>query len=354
MAKELLDELDQICRIDMAGMLGVVERTPEMLAEIEKIIPVIPFKKVGKIGNIVIAGMGGSAIAGDIAAELLTLKCSVPINVCRGYLLPAYVDPSTLFIATSYSGDTEEVLTLLKEAEKKKAKIACITSGGKLKEIAEKNKYPLFVIPGGFQPRAALPFILVPLFRIFEKLGFYPSLPQEIKEAIALLKDLKNEYNSQNPLRTNPVKQLAKKLAGKTPIIFGSVGTTNSAALRFKDQFNENGKITALNCAFPELNHNDIVNFAALKRGEHNFSLIILRDSLDGERIKKRIEITKSIISSSIGGVNEIFSQGRGMFAKAMSLVLFADFLSVYSALLKEVDPSRIDPIIRLKKEMSR
>ena len=169
-----------------------------------------------------------------------------------------------------------------------------------------------------------------------------------------MLKELNSEYGHKNPLRSNLAKQLARKIAGKTPIIFGSAGTTGSAALRFKDQFNENGKITAFNCVFPELNHNDIVNFAALKRGEHNFALIILRDSLDGERIKKRIEITKSIISNPFGGVNELFSQGRSALAKVMSLIIYADFLSVYSALLQGNDPSRIDPIIRLKKELSR
>ncbi len=229
-----------------------------------------------------------------------------------------------------------------------------MTSGGKLKELAEARKFPFYLIPAGLQPRAALPYLFIPLIVGLVKAGVVPDMSAEIKEAAGLLAKLKDEYGPAKPARVNPAKQLAKKLAGRLPVIFGAGGTTGAAALRFKCQLNENGKVTALLNVFPELNHNEIVNLAALKREAHNFSLVVLRDEDDNERIKKRIEITKSLLVRQLGGVSEIASQGKGQLARLFSLVMFGDFVSVYTALLKETDPTPVEAIGRLKKELSR
>jgi len=351
--REDLDHREVISEIDRSDMLGVVGRMPEMISQAEKFSAGVSLPKINKISQVVVTGMGGSAIAGDIAADLFFKKAKVPILSNRGYLLPEFVSSETLFFALSYSGETEEVLSSVKEAEKRGAAIVCITSGGKLKEIAENKKYPLFLIPTGYQPRSALPYLLVPLLAILEKQGVAASL-EGIQETVALLQKLRDEYGPQKPARSNPAKQLAKKLVGKIPLIFGSTGTTAAAALRIKTQFNENSKVAAIFNLFPELNHNEIVNLSALKRENHNFAWLVLRDDSDNERVKKRIEITKSLLGRQLGGVNEMVAQGKSPLTKIWSLILFGDYLSVYLAILQEIDPTPVEIISRFKKELMR
>ncbi|HVN67181.1 MAG TPA: bifunctional phosphoglucose/phosphomannose isomerase [Candidatus Sulfotelmatobacter sp.] len=351
---ELLDSEEAIGKIDTRGMLGVVARLPEMVAEAERFADGVTVAKKGEIDKVVVLGMGGSAIAGDLAADLLYKKCPVPIITNRQYTLPEYVGEKSLIVALSYSGDTEETLSAAREAERRKLPLICVTSGGKLKELAEKGRYPLFLIPTGYQPRAALPFMLVPLLVALAKLGIIPPVADEIRETGALLQKLVNEYGLARPARNNPVKQAAKKMLGKVPVLFGSVGTTGGAATRLKTQLNENSKMTALVGLFPELDHNEIVNLAELKREAHNFSLLVLRDEEDNERVKKRIEITKSLVTRQVGGVSEIVSQGKNKLARLFSLIIYGDFLSVYLALLQGIDPTPVEVITRLKREMSR
>lgn len=355
MAKlELLDDQEAISKIDTAGMLRTVGRLPEMIAEAERLTAYVSLPAPRRYSQVLVLGMGGSAIAGDLAADLFFKKSGAPIITSRHYCLPQYVASDTLVFALSYSGNTEETLAAVKEADKKGATIVCVTSGGKLKELAETKKYPFYLIPSGLQPRAALPYLFIPLIVGLGNLKVVPAMTEEMRESASLLQKLKEEFGPAKPARVNQVKQLAKKIAGKLPVIFGAAGTTGAAALRLKCQLNENGKITALLNVFPELNHNEIVNLGALKRESHNFSLVILRDEDDNERIKKRIEITKSLLVRQLGGVSEITSQGRSVLARLFSLVMFGDFLSVYAALLKETDPTPVEAIERLKKELTR
>jgi glucose/mannose-6-phosphate isomerase len=351
---EILDSEEAVRGLDRSGMLSVVSRLPEMIGQAERFSAGISLSAPGKISQVMVLGLGGSAIAGDIASDVLFKRAKVPILTNRQYTLPEFVGPETFIFALSYSGETEEVLSAVKEAERRGSKVVCITSGGKLKEIAENKKHPLFLIPTGYQPRAALPFMLIPLLTALEKVGMVPPLAPEIKGAITLLSKLRDEFGTARPARINAVKQFARKLMGKIPIIFGSSGTTGAAALRFKTQLNENSKLTAHVSLFPELDHNEIVNLAALKRDEHDFFLIVLRDEDDGERVKKRIEITKSILSRQLGGFSEIVSQGKSPLARVFSLIMFCDFVSVYLAVLRGIDPTPVEAIARLKKEMTR
>ena len=355
MAKlELLDNIEAIGKIDTAGMLPTVGRLPDMIVEAERLTAYVSLPAPRRYGQVLVLGMGGSAIAGDLSADLFAKKAGAPIITNRNYTLPQYVSSETLVFALSYSGNTEETLSAVKEADKKGAQIVCVTSGGKLKEFAEARKIPFYLIPAGYQPRAALPYMFIPLIVGLTNLKVIPAQAEELKEAVALLNKLKDEWGPAKPARLNQVKQLAKKLAGKLPVIFGASGTTGAAALRLKDQLNENSKVTAILDLFPELNHNQIVNLAAVKRESHDLALVVLRDEDDNERIKKRIEITKSLLVRQLGGANEIASQGKSPLARLFSLIMFGDFLSVYLAILKETDPTPVEAIGRLKKELSR
>jgi len=350
---KLLDHKEEINKIDREGMLGVVSKTPELLVSARELAPKGSLPKIKKIKHIVVCGMGGSAIAGNILADLLLDKVNVPIYINRNYKLPSFVGKDTLVFALSYSGNTEETLSAVACVAKAQARIICITSGGKLKKLAEEKRYPYYLIPAGYQPRAALPYLLVPFLNSLDSMGIIAETQKGLDEAIILLKKLREEYGVDCPLRNNPVKQLGQKLLAKIPFIFATTGTT-AAGLRFKTQFNENSKMTALFNVFPELNHNEIVNLSVLKRAEHNFALLFLRDEEDNERIKKRMEITKSLLGRQLGGVHEVWSRGKFPLARILSLIYFGDFLSVYLALLQEIDPTPVAVISRLKRELSR
>lgn len=345
----VLDDQAKRNSIDRSDMLGAVASLPQMLQEAEKIGNLMDLRKIKKPNQVVVAGMGGSAIGGDIAASLFP---DIPLTVNRGYALPKFVNDKTLVIAVSYSGNTEEVLFCLKEAKQLKLPVICITSGGKLAEVAEQEKYVLVEVKPNLQPRSALPYLCLPLLMILEKLGKDANLKAQIRETVELLGTLKEEYAREE--RGNEVKQLAKKLQGKIPIIFASQGNTEAVGLRLKTQFNENSKTTAHLSLFPELNHNEIVNLAELRRGQHNFALILLRDEEDTVRVQKRIEITKSLIGANLGGVNEMVSRGKSRLTRLFSLIYFGDFLSVYLAILLGIDPTPVEVIQRLKKEMQR
>ncbi|MFH1542271.1 MAG: bifunctional phosphoglucose/phosphomannose isomerase [bacterium] len=347
---EILDNLSEIKRLDPAGMLATVVALPDQLLQAYESAAEIKLPKLKKFSQIIVCGMGGSAISGNIISNLLGNR----VLVNRHYDLPDFVDAKTLVLALSYSGNTEETLSAVKQALKCQAQIVCVTSGGELKKIAAANELPVIPVPAGFQPRAALAFLLISALVALAKLGVVKNLEKEVKESAALLKTLGSSYLPETILKNNPVKQVAKKIFGKIPVILATSGTTEAAGLRLKTQLNENSKLTALFNVFPELNHNEIVNLAALKKGEHNFALILLRDSADSERIKKRIEITKSLIGGQLGGITEIESQGASPLSRTLSLIYFGDLLSVYLAFLQEIDPTPVAVIERLKKELCR
>jgi len=348
----ILDNVASFKEVDVSNMFGAVCDFADMLSCAYESSKTTAVSVPNKIEGIVISGMGGSAISGDIAKALFEKDLDIPIEVNRNYSLPKYVKSDHLLIALSYSGNTEETLSSLKEAESRRMRVIAVTSGGALLSHAKGRGYPVFVCPAGLQPRAALAHMLVPILTSVEKLGFGKGLSEEIEGAIKGLKRLKGDFVKE--FRANPVKQLAAKILGKTPVIFATEGLTKPAASRLVAQLNENAKTVAHMAVFPELNHNEMVGFGALKKGEHNFSAILLRDEEDSERMKKRIEATKSFIGGELGGFTEIASVGEGRLLRVLSLILFGDFLSVYLAVLKGVDPTRVEMIEKLKRELSR
>lgn len=331
-------------------MLDVVANMPEMLLGALERSKDISLPKTENIKQVVFAGMGGSAISGDIVADLLRDKINIPVYVNRGYKLPNFVNKQTLVIAISYSGNTEETLAAVEEASGRGAKIICITSGGKLKD----KGCPIVLVPPGYQPRAALPYLLIAALKVLESAGLPSVNDNDIKQAVSILQKLRKEAGPEVSERSNTLKQLAKKMLGKVPIILAAFGTTAAAGLRLKTQLNENSKVTALYNLFPEMNHNEIVNLAELKNGSHDFCLIFLRDEDEDRRIVKRMDITKSLIGAKFGGAKELFTKGKTKIAKILSLIYLGDLLSVYLAEAKGIDPEQVEVITKLKRELSR
>ncbi len=351
--KETLDNIETISKIDSLGMLALVEKLPGMMEEGWVLSEALDIQKTGKISNLVISGMGGSAISGDIVSLVLRNKVDFPVFVNRNYGCPKFVGANTLFLAVSYSGNTEETLSAFKEALKRGARIISVSSGGELKELSKKNSVPFMEIPKGLPPRSALGYLLSSLLNLLSKSGA-GTFRSDIDETIKLLKQLTRKYGVSCASRENDVKKMAIRLNGQTPVILVSDGTTYAAGLRWKTQLNENSKTTAVLSVFPELDHNDIVNFSFLKQGEHKFSFVVLRDEGDPERMKKRIEVTKSLISGNVGGIAEVWSQGESVLARTMSLIFYGDYLSVYLSVLSGIDPTPVEIIEKLKKELSR
>ncbi len=352
--QEILDRPEIAASLDKKGMMGLIDSMPEMMEKGWASASSAELPQSRDFSGIVVAGMGGSAIGGDIAAIAMKDSLKLPLVVNRSYKCPNFVGNRTLVICASYSGNTEETIASFKEAVQRKAVIICISSGGELKKLAAANKVPFIEVPTGLPPRAAIGYLLPSLLNVIHRLVPAQKIDADVMRTVKLLGELKRSYGPAARYRDNPVKQLAVRMHGKIPVICGSVDTTSAAALRWKTQLNENSKATVLLSIFPELSHNDMVNFASLTAGKHDFSFVLLRDEADLERMKKRIEITKSLISQYVGGFTEVWATGESPLEKTMSLILFGDYLSVYLALLSGIDPTPVEIIEKLKKELQR
>lgn len=304
-----------------------------------------------EIHNVVIAGMGGSAIGGELLQSLFVRELPVPLHIVREYQLPGFVNSNTLIIVSSYSGNTEETLSAYNQAVKTGGVIICITTGGKLAERAGKNGNTVIFLPTGYQPRAAIGLSFIPLIRIFQKIGFLNDKSRDIKESIELIGDLSSKYSPDNGDLSEPF-QLAQKIFGKIPIIYTGPSPFEALGTRWKCQFNENADILAFNNRIPELNHNEIIGWDKEFAQLEDLFIIFLRDKNEEQQIYRRIEITKEIISKLTNEYTDVTSTGRSILARAFSLLYYGDYTSFYLAILNKKDPSEIDNIIYLKNRL--
>jgi len=360
-----LDDLLGIKRIDRSGICGVQERFPESCedaVERGKRLKIPRKLKIGvkleihygKPDNIVVVGMGGSAIGGAVLKDWLRDVAPIPIEVCREYELPAYADEKTLFFAVSYSGDTEETISGLVDAVERGCMLVAVSSNGVLQEFSERLRIPFVKLPEKIQPRFAFPYLFFPLLMVLKKLGVVEPEWEEVEEAIEILREIRNEVKPESPTSRNLSKQLALDVKGSVPIIYG-FGIYGGVAQRIKTQFNENSKIPSKCEAFPELNHNEIVGWTGPDRLTKHFTVILIRDKQEKSEIKARIEVTKKLVlEKKAGKVIEIYARGKSKLARALSVMYVGDFASVYLAILYGVDPSPIDVITRMKVELKK
>lgn len=305
------------------------------------------------IRQIVITGLGGSAIGGDLLRAYLADKCAVPVTVNRHYYFPDFVGKETLVIVSSYSGNTEETVSAYKDAIKRKAKIFCITSGGEVERMAKKHAHPYIKIPGGFPPRAALGYSFFPTLIALSKLGFIKNQKKDISETLMLLRNLSKKY-SDHSAQDNPALNLATTLYGKLPLIYSGADKFDTVNTRWRGQINENAKTLAFGHGFPELNHNEIVGWEVLKDLMKKIHVVILRDKEDFKRIQLRMDVTKGIIGELADGITEVHSEGKSLLTRMFSLLYLADWLSFYLAMLNGVDPTPVKKIDFLKEELGK
>ena len=351
----MLDDLKLISEIDKYDMLGAVARFPEQIKEAKEIVNSSSLDSLFKIDNIVISGMGGSSISGDIVQSLFRDRIDLPIFVTRQYDLPKWVNKNTLIISQSYSGNTEETLSTFKHAYQKRSKIIGISSGGKLQEFCEKREISHIKIPSGFQPRAATGYILFSSIYALKKIGILNlDIESEIKEAISLTEDFRNHNKKEVPEKDNISKLIAKKIFNTIPQVYG-FNVYTPIAKRWCTQFNENSKIICRYDEVSECNHNDIVGWSANPEATKNFTCILFRDN-ENESIymSKRLDFMKKLFREVAGNVIEIRALGKKRLAKMMYAMYLGDFVSCYLAILRKIDPTPVDAIIELKSELAK
>jgi len=314
--------------------------------------------------NIVVLGMGGSAIGGDLLSDYLADELSIPIVVIRGYDIPKFVDENSLVFAVSYSGNTEETISALKrclEAKARvialmeaKARVIALTSGGKLAILAQENSFPLIKVPAGIQPRAAISYLFFPILKALERLGLTKEKGEEIEETHNILQGLSREYGAKSPFKNNFAKEVALSLYQYLPLVYGSEGLLEAVAMRWKTQINENSKWPCFWNVFPELDHNEIVAYEINNMINRQVKIIYLQDKEGLLRIEQRWEITRKIIEDKVVEFIICPTRGKGKMARMFSLIFLGDLASYYLAILNQVDPSPVAYIKDLKEELAK
>jgi len=349
----VLDNPERVKKVDRSDMLSDLVRTPDYCRDaIERAKQVSVPEKVNP-KNIVIVGMGGSAIGGEILNDWLRDTLPIPIEVCRDYTLPAYVNKDTLVFVNSYSGNTEETLTAFLTAIHRKCTVTAVTSGGQLWAFCKKLEVPHIIIPKGLQPRVAIPYLFFPLPVLMEKMGIISDIDDELEEAIHVLERETKANAPDVPTENNRAKQLATELMDTIPVVYG-FRQYSSIAQRLKAQFNENSKVPSKSDVFPELNHNETVGYEAPESLNKKHSVILIRDPQEPPEIRNRIETTTKLVFNRANKVQEIMAEGKGKLAKMFSVMCTGDFASVYLAILQNKDPTPVNLIDMVKSELAK
>ena len=341
-------------RFDPDNMFKSIWEFPENLKDAFELGNSINLKnKYKNINNIVVAGMGGSAIGGDVLSVLEFDNLDIPLIVCRGYSLPNWVDKNTLVICSSYSGNTEETLSALDDAIIKKAQICAITTGGKIEQKITELGYDIVIIPSGLQPRAALAFSFIPMTKLLQKIGLInPGINKWLDNAIETLTKNRNLYSFEGV--KNPIYVLSQKIFNKIPIIYADNSTLSIAAIRLKGQICENAKMLAYHNELPELNHNEIVGWENNSKLHKDLHVLWLKDILDNDRVKLRQEITATILTEEEVDQSEISVEGENFQERFLFMINYGDWLSFWCAILHGTDPSPVVKISRLKEVLSK
>ena len=348
-----LNNEEEMRYIDTHNMLSMLYHLPTQIEETEKIVEEASLPKVFRVDHILVCGMGGSAISGNILQSYLRRKLSIPIEVNRSYDLPKWVNRHTLVFSQSYSGDTEETLLAFKQAYEKHCQIIAVSSDGRLEEYCKHRGIPHIKIPSGYPPRAAIGYLLFSMIFALKKIGILQHNIEK-EETISILKEAREEFNEKISIDNNIAKQLAIKIHGSIPQIY-SLDIYKPIAKRWMNQFAENSKLISRYNVLPEATHNDIVAWSFDETLSKNFSCIFLRDSNEeNSSMRSRVDFMKRILTPMGLNVEDVFPRGKKLLAKMMYLLYLGDYISCYLAFLRNVDPTPIDAITELKEILSK
>ena len=340
------------------NFLEAVCGLPEQLAAAHEVAGEIHadrFPRPDSITNIVVMGMGGSGISGDVVAAAFNDEIPVPVTVLKQMRTPAFVGPETLAFAVSYSGDTEETVSMAESAVKKGAQLVAVSRGGTLAQLAQDAGALHVPCPDGYLPRAAIGALLAPilvtLYRTELAMGAHANLMKAQQQLARRREKCRPEVEG----AANPARELARKIGRTIPLIYGGGALGGVAAYRWKCDVNENAKAPAYFHQYPELDHNEICAW-----GQHGdvtrqlITLIELRHGFEHDRLSHRFEFTRAIIDECLHQVLSVEAEGEGRLAQLLDLMYMGDWVSSYLALQNDVDPGPIDAIFDLKSRMAK
>jgi glucose/mannose-6-phosphate isomerase len=337
---------DAVREADPTGQADDILAMPEQLRDALWRVESAGLRPQESRGGLVVAGMGGSSIGGSLARAVLGDRASRPIVLARGYALPPWTEPDTTVLCASYSGETEETLAAYEAAQAVGARTVVVTTGGRLAADARRDGVPVVPLPGGFQPRAAVAYLLVTALEVAALCGAGEGLHSEVDVAAAHAERLAERWGPDAP-EDSAAKALARGLHGTIPQIAGA-GLTAPVAYRWKTQINENAKLPAFAGELPELDHNEIVGWEqAGKLGP--FSAVFLDDSDLHPRVRQRFELTRGLIASRGAQTFRIDTEGETRLERLISVLLLGDLMSLYLAVLAGADPANIEVLTSLK-----
>ncbi len=343
-----LDSQKELKTLDSLGMLQTLDMFPSQCKDAIQLGGEFRWEPTIDVDRIVVCGMGASAMVGEIACRFLR----PPSEVVRGYHLPSHVDHRTLIIAVSYSGNTVETLSCLEQGINAGAASLIISSGGRMEEISKDKGIAWLKIPSGYQPRAAVGYLVLPLLSILSRLGLLTEIGSW-ENLLQQLDRVKGRCAFSVPTVENPAKQLAHTLRSRIPLVYGTVGNTDLVAMRWKTQINENAKQPAFWNTFPELSHNEIV---ALTRADllSNQHIVLLANDYDLPENHLCREVMKPLFEKNGVSFTEVSAEGEGVLAQIFAQIYFGDYVSTYLAFLNGVDPTPVALIEEFKAALER
>jgi glucose/mannose-6-phosphate isomerase len=343
--------------VDSLGFLDAVAGLPEQLAHAHELAGAVhadAFPSGDALRNIVILGMGGSGIVGDVVAAAFNDELPVPISVLKQIRTPAFVGPQTLAIAISYSGDTEETVSMASSAVERGAQLVAVSCGGRLGDLARDAGALHLPCPEGLMPRAAIGALVAPVIVTLYRAGLAPGGHANLVTAQTQLAHRRDRCVAAVTGAANPAREIARQLGRTIPIIYGGGALGGVAAYRWKCDVNENAKAPAFCNQYPELDHNEICGW-----GQHGdvtrqvFSLVELRHGFEHVRLAARFDATREIVEECVHQVLPVEAEGEGRLAQLLDLMYVGDWASCYLALQNDVDPGPIDAISLLKSRLA-
>jgi glucose/mannose-6-phosphate isomerase len=303
------------------------------------------------IANVVVLGMGGSGIAGDIFQATAGPDLAVPVSVVKSYRPPGFVGPASLVFAVSFSGDTEETVEAAQVARSQGATVVVVTSGGELAKVADEWGAPVLPVPGTIpQPRAAVGAMTVPLFAAAEDVGLLPDARRWVDQAVAQLRRRRDQLVGP----ASPATALARRIGRTIPLVYGGAGVGAVAAWRWKADVNENAKAPAFAATQPELCHNEVAGW-----GQHGdvtrqlLTLVNLRHRDEHPRIARRFGLVDDVVREVVAGIEEVEAEGEGRLAQLLDLIIFGDFVSLHLAAQEGIDPGPVPVLTEIKSRLT-
>ncbi|HEV2369861.1 MAG TPA: bifunctional phosphoglucose/phosphomannose isomerase [Acidimicrobiales bacterium] len=337
--------------LDTLEMLPITLGLPE---QVERAVvagrglPKLPRRE--RIENVVVLGMGGSGVAGDLLLAVAAPFMPVPVVVVKGYTPPQFVDDSSLVFAVSFSGDTEETVEAATEAAVQGATVVAVTGGGELAERASSWGAPIVPVPTDIpQPRAAIGAMAVPPLVVLEEVGLFPGASQWIALAVDQLKRRRDQLLG----TVNPARELARRIGRTIPLVYSAGSLGSAAAMRWKTQFNENAKIPSFWAVHPELCHNEVAGWGQYGDATRQLVTIVnLRTDFEHPQVMRRFELVDDVVREAVASIEEVVAQGEGALAQLMDLVLFGDCVSLYMAAREGVDPGPVPVLGEIKAKL--